>query len=64
MTAFYDPKDERDLRRVEQILRGSGIEYFLKPDPAEGLGPAQVHVAEEDFAYAEELLLKHEPQSH
>jgi hypothetical protein len=56
MTLFYDPKDERDLARVENILQGAGIEYFLRPEPINGIGPFQVHVAEEDVPRAEELL--------
>jgi hypothetical protein len=62
MTVFYDPKDEKDLRRIEQMLRANGIEFFLKHEPAEGIGPAQVHVAEEDFPFAEDLLLRAEAQ--
>ncbi len=58
MTLFYDPVDEADLNRVEQILKGGGIEYFLREEPEKGLGPRQVHVAEEDIPLAEDLLLR------
>jgi hypothetical protein len=56
MVLFYDPRDERDLLRVESILRDGGIEYTLRPEPVGGIGPCQVHVAEEDLPQAEELL--------
>ena len=56
MVKFYDPKDGADLARVEALLRGGGIEYFLLPEPQEGIGPKQIHVAEEDLPAAEELL--------
>jgi hypothetical protein len=58
MTRFYDPRDAQDLARVEAILKAGGIEYFLRREPVAGLGPMQVHVAEEDLPRAEELLLQ------
>lgn len=58
MALFYDPVDEADLSRVETILKKNGIEYFLRREPVQGIGPAQIHVAEEDMPMAEELLLK------
>jgi hypothetical protein len=65
MAVFYDPKDDHDLGRVKRVLDESGIEYFLRREPAAGIGPMQVHVAEEDFPKAEELIrkdeLKYEP---
>ena len=60
MVKFYDPKDEVDLARVEVILRSGGIEYFLCREPEKGIGPLQVHVAEEDLPRAEQLLRKEE----
>lgn len=56
MTLFYDPANEEDLERIEQILKNGGIEYVLRHEPETGLGPFQVHVAEEDLPLAEELL--------
>ena len=56
MAVFYDPKDERDLARVKAVLDKEGIEYFLRREPAAGIGPMQVHLAEEDIPRAEELL--------
>lgn len=53
---FYDPKDEADLGKVESALKTGGIEYFLRREPEKGIGPMQVHVAEEDVPRAEELL--------
>lgn len=53
---FYDPKDAVDLGKVEDVLKAGGIEYFLRREPQEGIGPLQVHVAEEDLPRAEELL--------
>ncbi|MRR36218.1 hypothetical protein EG829_16395 [bacterium] len=58
MVRFYDPRDEADQARVEAILREKGIEYFLVPEAQEGIGPQQIHVAEEDVPAAEELLRK------
>lgn len=58
MVKFYDPKDGADQARVEAILREKGIEYCLVPEPQEGIGPQQIHVAEEDLPTAEELLRK------
>lgn len=55
MTRFYDPKDESDLARVETILKRGAIEYFLRESDA-GLKAKEIHVAEEDFSRAEELL--------
>lgn len=58
MALFYDPRDSTDLARVEQLLQRGGIEYSLQKEPASGLGPMQIHVAEEDVPRAEELLLR------
>lgn len=58
MVKFYDPKDGADQARVEAILRARGIEYFLVPEPQEGIGNQQIHVAEEDLPAAEDLLRK------
>ncbi len=58
MVRFYDPVDERDLERVEGILRTGGIEYFLHKEPVDQIGPQQIHVAEEDLPLAEALLMK------
>lgn len=58
MVKFYDPKDTADLARVEAVLKAGGIEYFLAREPEAGIGPQQVHVAEEDLPQAEKLLRK------
>lgn len=63
MVRFYDPRDEKDLARVEQILKKGGIEYFLLREPEKAIGPQQIHVAEEDLPRAEELLLQSAQQS-
>ena len=60
MARFYDPKNDRELSRVEAILRHGGIEYFLRSETVRGLGSMQVHVAEEDLPQAEKLLRKEE----
>lgn len=60
MARFYDPKNDRELSRVEAILRHGGIEYFLRNETVRGLGSMQVHVAEEDLPQAEKLLRKEE----
>ena len=56
MLRFYDPKDENDLARVEELLRRNGIEYFLAP--VNGQWPVEIRVAEEDVPQAEALLQK------
>lgn len=56
MVRFYDPKDENDLARVEDLLRRNGIEYFLTP--SNGQWPVEIRVAEEDVRQAEALLEK------
>jgi hypothetical protein len=56
MVRFYDPKDENDLARVEELLRRNGIEYSLAPDS--GQWPVEIRVAEEDIPQAEMLLQK------
>ncbi|HEY5975341.1 MAG TPA: hypothetical protein VIU41_11405 [Geobacteraceae bacterium] len=55
MAKFYDTRDAGDLTRVEAILRHGGIEYAVR---SSGLpdGFTEIHVAEEDLAYAFELL--------
>lgn len=58
MVLFYDPKDDDDLLRVETVLHGGGIEYFLRRNPAGGPGRLQVVVAEEDVPTATRLLEK------
>jgi hypothetical protein len=58
MALFYDPVDEADLYRVEAVLSENGIEYFLRREPVQGIGPSQIHVAEEDIPRAEEILFK------
>jgi hypothetical protein len=58
MVRFYDPKDKDDLARVVALLQGGGIEYSLSVEGAEGIGPCQIQVAEEDIPKAEELLRK------
>ena len=60
MAVFYDPKDDLDLARVKAALDKGGIEYFLRREPTAGIGPMQVHVAEEDIPKAEKLLRKEE----
>jgi hypothetical protein len=58
MVRFYDPIDSSDLERVMAILSRGGIEFSLGAEPVQGLGPRQIHVAEEDLPKAERLLLQ------
>ena len=58
MAFFYDPRDEEDLSRVENILSKGGVGYFLRREPVRGIGPLQIHVAEEDLPMAEDLMIK------
>ena len=55
MMRFYDAKDESELKWVEGILRKGGVEYFVRESGTDDTMP-QVHVAEEDVSWAEELL--------
>lgn len=64
MVLFYDPKDENELSRVEEILRRGGIEYFLQDESETHIGPQQVLVAEEDVPAAEALILQAGGTSH
>lgn len=64
MVRFYDPRDDADLARVEKVLKSGGIEYFLRSESPEGIGPLQIHVAEEDMPRAEELLLQEGRRPH
>jgi len=54
MVRFYDPKDQDDLDKVEELLRKNGIEYFLDPESRQW--PIEIRVAEEDIPMAEALL--------
>ena len=60
MARFYDPKNDRELSRIEAILRHGGIEYSLRSETVRGLGSMQVYVAEEDIPRAEKLLRREE----
>ena len=55
---FADGSEELEAVTVVNLLRRGGIEYALRREPVQGLGPMQVHVAEEDVPRAEELLLR------
>lgn len=55
MVRFYDTKDEKDLARIEELLRKHGIEYCLASDTSQW--PVEIQVAEEDVPKAEALLL-------
>jgi hypothetical protein len=56
MVRFYDPKDQADLDRVEELLRKNGIEYSLAPENYQW--PIEIRVAEEDVPKANALLQK------
>lgn len=58
MVRFYDPIDSVDQKRVEQVLRSGGIEYFLRDEPEPALGNSQILLAEEDVPAAEKLLTR------
>ncbi len=58
MARFYDPKDERDLARVEAILRQGGIEYAVRRAGDRNRAFREIQVAEEDLPRAEELLVR------
>lgn len=55
MARFYDTMNESELARVEGFLKKGGIGYYLL-DTGNRSILKEIHVAEEDFAYAEELL--------
>jgi hypothetical protein len=56
MTRFYDPKDSAELTRIEALLRRGGVEYTVRRTGEEGAPFCEIHVAEEDVPFAEELL--------
>jgi hypothetical protein len=56
MVPFYDPRDQKDLDQVEQLLHRNGIEYFLQREPVSGIGPFQILVDEADIPKAQELM--------
>jgi hypothetical protein len=58
MVRFYDAKDEKDLARVESLLKQGGVEYFLAPVSKEDGMSLEIEVAEEDVPRAEEMLQK------
>ncbi|MCM0083123.1 hypothetical protein L4X63_16160 [Geomonas sp. Red32] len=58
MSRFYDPKDERDLARVEEILRKGGIEFFVTAAKSGSGFAGEIEVAEEDIPKAHELIGK------
>lgn len=64
MVLFYNPKDEGDLSRVEELLHRGGIEYFLQDESESRIGPRQVLVAEEDVPAAEALILQSQSTAH
>lgn len=57
MVRFYDPANAEDQARVEDLLRGAGIEYFLGQMTGTQ-GPTEILLAEEDLPYAEEVLAR------
>ena len=55
MARFYDTTNDADLSRVEGFLKRGGIGYYFRE--MGGRSPIkEIVVAEEDMAYAEELL--------
>lgn len=58
MVRFYDPIDSIDQKRVEEVLRSGGVEYFLRDESDPGLGSCQILIAEEDIPRAEKLLVR------
>lgn len=54
MAPFYDAATASDLQRVEEVLRGSAIEYVVISHP--GSLVQEVRIAEEDFSAAEAAL--------
>lgn len=55
MARFYDTLDGLELNRVESLLKRGGIAYSLLL-PGDGSSLKEILVAEEDVAFAEELL--------
>ncbi len=56
MVRFYDPGSVAEQADIVGLLRRAGIEFFLRPDPAETSGVSEIFVAEEDIPRAEALL--------
>lgn len=55
MARFYDSVRDSDVRRVEGLLKKGGIEYSLRI-VGEGSRLKEIQVAEEDLAFAEEIV--------
>lgn len=53
MARFYDVVDGTELAKIEAALKSGGVEYTLT---GEGDSVREILVAEEDLAYAEQLL--------
>jgi hypothetical protein len=53
MARFYDVVDSAELARIEAVLKKGGVEYALT---GTGESVREILVAEEDLAYAEQLL--------
>jgi hypothetical protein len=53
---FYDPKDEADLARVEELLKNGGIEYSVAAARPGAATAKEINVAEEDVPKAEEIM--------
>lgn len=55
MASFYDTANDSDLKRVEGLLKKSGIVYNLKT-VGTTTSLKEIQVAEEDLADAERVL--------
>jgi hypothetical protein len=53
MARFYDVVDGAELARIEAVLKNGGVEYALT---GASDSVREILVAEEDLAYAEQLL--------
>lgn len=53
MARFYDVVDGAELAKIEAALKSGGVEYTLA---GAGDSVREILVAEEDLAYAEQLL--------
>lgn len=54
MARFYDAVDSSELARIEAMLKNGGVEYTLSSGTDSSV--SEILVAEEDLAFAENLL--------
>ena len=55
MTGFYNTVNDRELTRVEELLKNEGIEFTLRAFGKDTV-VKEILVAEEDLVFADKLI--------